>query len=76
MHREFESHHLNEQGRPKAAAIANAFDVLLTTLETLNTLPSREMAIVRTKLEEASFYAKKAMSLDVSNTNETVCGAV
>lgn len=63
----FEVHILNDNGNAKAKGIARAFDSLLLTLNELclgdsNGLPSREFSIVRTKLEEAAFFAKKAMA--------------
>jgi len=61
MHKEFAVHRLTEEGVEKARKIAEAFDELLTRLDAL--CPAgRELAIVRTKLEEASFFAKKAMA--------------
>jgi len=77
MHHEFEVHLLNDEGIAKAKALAVAFDELLTKIEKLSlrppeqggiTLPGhfingREMAIVRTHLEIASFFAKKAMAV-------------
>lgn len=80
MNKEFQVHMLNETGKEKAAKIALAFDVLLETL-TAPTLevgdgtkehvmcpPGRELALVKTKLEEACFFAKKAMANDPGNT--------
>ena len=83
MHKEFEVYKLNEEGVAKAKEIAIKFDALLESLETLCSRPSvskggitlptnhavnaREMSLVRTKLEEASFFAKKAMSLVSEN---------
>lgn len=61
MHDAFAVHKLTEAGQMKAAAIAEAFDTALGRLNEL--CPSgREMAIVTTKLEEAAFFAKKAMA--------------
>lgn len=66
-HKEFQVHMLNSNGKSKATSIANVFNYCLTALESY--CPSgREMSIVRTKLEEASFFAKKAMANDPSNT--------
>ena len=66
MNREFAVHMLNEDGKRKAKAIAEAFDRCLDDL--VRICPGgREMAICRTKLEEASFFAKKAMASDPSN---------
>jgi hypothetical protein len=61
MHKEFTVHMLNDEGKKNARAIAEAFDELLTKLEALCPV-GRELALVRTKLEEASFFAKKAMA--------------
>lgn len=57
----FEVHMLNEKGKEDANEIANAFDQLLNRLNKVM-YPGRETAIVRTKLEEACFYAKKSMA--------------
>lgn len=54
MHAAFQVHMLTEAGKQKAKEIAQAFDECLTRLEAI--VPSgREMALVRTKLEEARF---------------------
>jgi hypothetical protein len=63
MHKEFEVHLLNEQGIEKANQLAKIFDLALTGIEVLAGTGGREMSIVRTKLEEASFFAKKAMAI-------------
>ncbi len=81
---EFAVHILNEDGIKKAKMIAAVFDDALEELKTLClrsssaggiTLPShflngREFAIVKTKLEEASFFAKKAMAMLPENQKE------
>jgi len=67
MNKEFAVHMLNEGGKAKATAIANAFDECLTTLLAILPEPSREMSIARTKLEEACFFAKKAMASKPEN---------
>lgn len=69
MHDLFKFHRLNPEGVKKAAAIAESFDTLLMTLEPLCTDP-RLKAIVRTKLEEACFFAKKAMAVDPTNQEQ------
>lgn len=60
-HPEFKVHLLNDEGISKAREIAKLFNELLTELETI--VPTgREMAITKTKLEEACFFAKKGMA--------------
>jgi hypothetical protein len=62
----FEVHMLNDAGKQKAKDIATAFDncLLALTSPTFGSLcsPGRELAIVKTKLEEACFFAKKSMA--------------
>ncbi len=66
MYKEFEVHKLNELGMTKARDIAQAFEACLARLTT-TCPPGREMSIVRTKLEEACFFAKKSMANDPEN---------
>ena len=66
MRAEFTVHRLNPDGMRKAVAIAESFSALLDELE--RDIPSsatnaRDMALVRTKLQEACFFAKRAMAL-------------
>lgn len=63
----FSSVALSNRGLNKAANIATAFTILLHQLEEIIPSTSREMSIVRTKLEEASFFAKKSLRDDVGN---------
>ena len=67
MNKEFAVHMLNDDGKTKAKAIADAFDECLEKLVALCP-PSRETSIMRTKLEEACFFAKKAMASQPENT--------
>lgn len=81
MHKEFEVHILNTEGIAKAKQLAEVFDETLTEIETLIPFghalrPSldgqpqsngRELALVRTHLEIASFYAKKALAIHADN---------
>lgn len=62
----FKFHKLNTAGIEKAEEIAEAFDQLLTHLK-LVCPEGREFAIVKTKLEEASFFAKKSMAARPDN---------
>lgn len=66
MHKTFTVHMLNDIGKERAQFIARRFDELLSDLEKICP-PGRELALVNTKLEEACFYAKKAMCSDPSN---------
>jgi hypothetical protein len=61
MHKEFAVHMLTEDGKYKAKVIAEAFNNCLHALERV-CAEGREMAIVKTKLEEACFFAKKSMA--------------
>ena len=68
----FKVHILNEEGILKAKEIQTAFEMFLARLEDLCPEGSREFAIVKTKLEEASFFAKKAMAIHPVNQKEQV----
>ena len=67
MNTYFEVHKLNEKGQGLAKAIAGEFYGFLCSLEGMCGKEGREMAIVRTKLEEACFFAKKAMANQKEN---------
>ena len=66
MDRLFEFHLLNDNGKQKAQEIADNFDVLLENLKALCS-EGREFSIVKTKLEEACFFAKKSMAVQPEN---------
>lgn len=70
MSGEFTVHKLNLQGLNLASLIAEAFSAHLVTLESYCGENGREMAIVRTKLEEACFFAKKAMAQNQDNQEQ------
>jgi hypothetical protein len=63
----FAFHKLNEGGQEKAKGIATAFTDLHARLVALGCLSGREGAIAMTKLEEACFFAKKAMAVNLVN---------
>ena len=63
----FQVHRLNETGLKKANELALAFDALLNTLHVLCPGNTREFSIVKTKLEEACFFAKKSIANLVDN---------
>ncbi len=77
MNKEFAVHMLNDTGKKKATQIAEAFDLLLNTLAPADAPTSdqvlcpqgRELALVKTKLEEAAFFAKKAMASAAGNSD-------
>ena len=66
---EFEVHMLNEMGILKAKEIRITFDNCLNKLKDICP-EGRCLSIVKTKLEEACFFAKKAMASDPSNQRE------
>lgn len=68
IHELFDVHMLNEDGKSKAVEIAKSFSTLLYDLEgLLNSANSRNMSIVKTKLQEAAFYAKREMAEQKEN---------
>ena len=62
MHPLFQVHMLNDVGIGKANDLASAFDELLKSLRTICPENCREFSLVKTHLELASFYSKKAMA--------------
>lgn len=65
----FEVHILNSRGISEAMVLQTMFQEFLIRIEDIcsNSDAGREMAIVRTKLEEASFFAKRAMAMNPEN---------
>lgn len=57
----FQFHKLNERGVAQAQDVAIYFSCLLDSL-TAVCPASREFSIVKTKLEEAAFFAKKSIA--------------
>lgn len=65
---EFAVHKLNEEGFKKANAIRDYFDNILNILASEGMcIEGREFSIVKTKLEEACFFAKKSMAINLVN---------
>lgn len=62
----FRVHRLNDDGMKKAEVIAELFNRCLFGLQDV-CIEGREFAIVKTKLEEAAFFAKKSMANVASN---------
>lgn len=69
MYPEFTVHKLNDSGLKKAEQVAHVFDDALDALIELwgADADPRLRSIVRTKLEEASFFAKKAVATAAEN---------
>lgn len=62
MKNEFQVHMLNDDGIAKATELGEAFSTLLEKVEAL--VPAgRERALVVTKLQEASFFAKRGIAV-------------
>ena len=64
---EFTVHMLNNNGKEKATQIAEVFSACLDRLEEISGKEGREMSLVRTKLEEACFFAKRSMASKPAN---------
>jgi len=63
---EFAVHSLNDQGLAKAGDLADIFSDALDKIEAF--VPAgRERSLVVTKLQEAAFFAKRAIALDPAN---------
>lgn len=67
---EFSVHILSDEGVEKAKRIASLFTLLLDGLEEACGDDGRDMAIVRTKLQEAAFFARRAMAVREENQTE------
>ena len=68
---EFEVHILNEDGIQRAKDMAVKFSELVDWLEEgALCVEGRTFSIVKTKLEEACFFAKKAMASNLVNQKE------
>lgn len=69
----FEVHMLNDEGKKKAQTMAEMFNGLMeSTANMIGTDPAtaRYIAIVRTKLEEACFFAKKGLAVNPTNQQQ------
>jgi hypothetical protein len=64
---EFEIHLLNDAGLANASDIRDGFDDLLNRLQLIIPIHGREYSIMKTKLEEACFFAKKALAVIEKN---------
>lgn len=67
---EFRVHRLNAAGLAKAEDLAHAFTGFLDEVEVLCGTDGREMAIVRTMLQEACIFAKRALAVKQENQED------
>lgn len=58
---------LNAFGKIKASEIQEAFEALVSKLAHYSEASPREWALAKTKLEEACFFAKRAMAVQKEN---------
>lgn len=66
MREEFQVHILNDEGIAKAKQLGELFSEFLENVEKL--VPSgRERSLVVTKLQEANFFAKRAIAIKSEN---------
>jgi len=68
---EFQVTRLTAEGVSKAEEIALVYDEALEKLKKLCPR-SRQFSIAKARLEESCFFAKKAMSMDKRNQQETL----
>lgn len=64
---EFKSHILNGDGVGRTADVAKLYSVFLNNLEAVVGTDGREMAIVRTKLQEAKMFTVLAVAVKPEN---------
>lgn len=70
IRQEFTVHVLNAEGMARANRLARAFSSFLDEVEEICGAEGRAIAIVRTKLQEASFFAKRAMAENPGNQED------
>jgi len=63
---EFQVHLLNETGLAKAKALGDVFSEALDKIEAI-VPPGRDRSLVITKLQEASFFAKRGIATLTEN---------
>jgi len=70
MRDEFKVHVLNDEGCAKTKVLDHIFSETLDAIERM--IPAgRERALVVTKMQEASFFARRAIALDPQNQAKT-----
>lgn len=60
----FERYELNEQGKQKLEMVNQAFEALMVQIHVVS---GRERSLMMTKLEEAAYYASRAIEMDFAN---------
>lgn len=63
----FRAHAVNAHGLSQARKLAELFSEMLSSIEEISGTEGREITIIRTKLEEACFFAMRAMASQASN---------
>lgn len=76
MRNEFKVHLLNQEGVGKANKLAETFSSTLDQVEEISGKEGREAALVRTHLEMASYYAKRAMAQRPENQGAPQSGKI
>lgn len=66
MNKEFEFIKLKNEAIRECNEVATLFSIFWDNLQTMCP-PGRELSLVKTKLQEACFFAKKSISLEPSN---------
>lgn len=66
MHKEFEFIKLKDEAIKECNDVAILFSTFWDNIQTMCP-PGRELSIVKTKLQEASYFSKKSISLEPSN---------
>ncbi len=66
MRKEFEVHMLNDDGKAKAIKLGEIFSTALNEIEQLVPV-GREMSLVVTLMQKASFFAKRGIAINPAN---------
>jgi hypothetical protein len=61
---EFAVHLLNEEGLTGARKLGEILTETLDRIEAINKQPCREMSLVKTHLQDAGFWAKRALAVN------------
>ena len=76
MNELFKFHKLNKKGQERAKDMAERFSLLVGGFEVdFGIKDCREWSVAKTKLEEACFFAKKAMAVQIENQESVEGGS-